>query len=260
MEISGFPYLEASRRCVPASVLGLLLAVAMLAGCSSAHLAPQTLPRAAAADAAMAPPADEDAEPGVLHEVRPGQTLWRIARSYGLPLEELARANGIADATRIEAGSLIFVPGAEAVLDVRPVLPTPPVARGDTWIWPVPDGRILSHFGAPRRTHRHAGIDIYGRVGERVLAARAGSVVYSDDRLRGYGKTVILDHGDGLRTLYAHNSALNVRQGQRVETGQPIARVGRTGNATTEHCHFEIRKNEVPVDPLLYLTPEIGTE
>jgi murein DD-endopeptidase MepM/ murein hydrolase activator NlpD len=86
------------------------------------------------------------------------------------------------------------------------------------------------------------------------VAARAGRVVYSGDKLSGYGKLVILDHGDGLQTLYAHGLELLVRVGDAVEKGQPIARVGRTGNATTEHCHFEIRKDRLPVDPLPYLS------
>ena len=83
------------------------------------------------------------------------------------------------------------------------------------------------------------------------------NIVYSDDDMRGYGKTVILDHGDGVTTLYAHNSELLVRQGQHVRPGEHIARIGRTGNASTEHCHFEIRRDEAPLDPLRFLVPEV---
>jgi murein DD-endopeptidase MepM/ murein hydrolase activator NlpD len=90
-----------------------------------------------------------------------------------------------------------------------------------------------------------------------VLAARGGRVVYSDDRMRGYGKTVILDHGGGVTTLYAHNSDLLVRKGQRVRPGERIARIGRTGNASAEHCHFEIRRDDAPLDPLRFLVPEV---
>ena len=68
--------------------------------------------------------------------------------------------------------------------------------------------------------------------------------------MRGYGKTVVLEHGDGLRTLYAHNSALLVKVGQQVEQGSAIARVGQTGNATTPHCHFEMQRHLKPFDPL----------
>ena len=75
--------------------------------------------------------------------------------------------------------------------------------------------------------------------------------------MRGYGNTVVVDHGDGLTTLYAHNSELLVRPGDTVTAGQRIARVGHTGNATTDHCHFEVRRGDAPVDPLRYVIPEI---
>jgi murein DD-endopeptidase MepM/ murein hydrolase activator NlpD len=182
---------------------------------------------------------------GVTHTVLPGQTLWRIARTYGVPLDELARVNGIDDPAVLDAGRSLFVPGATAVLDV-PGLPA--------FVWPVAEGRIISGFGSPRSTHRHKGLDIAGRDEQPVVAAGPGRVVYSGSTMRGYGKTVIIDHGDALRSLYAHNSALLVQVGQWVERGQAIAHIGRSGNASTHHCHFEIHTNDVAVDPLPFLT------
>jgi murein DD-endopeptidase MepM/ murein hydrolase activator NlpD len=88
-----------------------------------------------------------------------------------------------------------------------------------------------------------------------VLAAEAGRVVYAAGGMRGYGRTVIVDHGEGLRTLYAHNSELLVGEGQHVTRGQPIAHVGRSGNATADHCHFEVLRGDRPIDPLLVLAP-----
>ncbi len=88
-----------------------------------------------------------------------------------------------------------------------------------------------------------------------MLASKSGRVIYAGAGLRGYGKTIILDHGDGIQSVYAHNSALLVGVGKRVDQGQTIARVGRTGNATTEHCHFEIRVNDRRVDPARWLSP-----
>jgi murein DD-endopeptidase MepM/ murein hydrolase activator NlpD len=84
------------------------------------------------------------------------------------------------------------------------------------------------------------------------MASAAGRVTYSGT-MRGYGKVVILDHGNGLETLYAHNKKLLVNVGKRVSRGQKIATVGRTGNASTEHVHFEVRRNKGAVDPLKYL-------
>jgi len=201
---------------------------------------------------------------GIHHLVQHGQTLWRIARTYGVGVDELAAANSIADPTELTVGTSLFVPGATVTLEV-PVYSATAAApakldagmpRGE-WIWPVSGGRIVSYYGAPRKTHRHQGVDIQGLHGTGVVAASPGRVVYSGDSMRGYGKTVIVDHGGGYRSLYAHNSKLIVREGQRVKRGQLIARVGQSGNASSDHCHFEIRKNDVTIDPLRYVVPSI---
>ncbi len=210
--------------------------------------------------------ADTDAPKGVFHRVEGGQTLWRIARAYGLTPADLQRANGIDEPSRLEVGQKLFVPGAKAVLDVPPyplpipLVPVPaprqlaPSARDSGFEWPVAGGQVISYFGARRRTHRHTGVDIDGERGQEIFAARAGVVTVSGRTRTGYGKLVILDHGNGIESLYAHDQDVLVRVGDKVEKGQPIAHLGRTGNATTPHCHFEIRKDRVPVDPLLYVT------
>jgi len=74
--------------------------------------------------------------------------------------------------------------------------------------------------------------------------------------MRGYGKTVVVDHGGGLRSLYAHNSTVLVQPGEPVRQGQPTARVGRTGNASAHHCHLEVHKGNVPINRLRYLKRE----
>lgn len=218
-----------------------------LAGCAGGHHAPERAP-ADRRDGLRDERAAATTVDGVEHVVGRGQTLWRIAQTYGVDLDELARTNGIDDPSRIETGQRLFVPGAQAVLDV-PVAPVPGAGR-TSLLWPVRGGRVLSYFGAPRARHRHGGLDIAGDHGEPVLAAEDGEVVYSGSDMRGYGQMIILDHGDGLRTLYAHNSRLLVRRGTRVQRGQTIARVGRTGNASTDHCHFEVRLHGRPIDPL----------
>ena len=197
---------------------------------------PRTVPAPEPVPSVIVAPDDEPRSS--VHVVRRGDTLYSIARAHGSSVDELTRLNGLDDPSNLEIGQVLTLPG-------RP--------NAGEWDWPVPGGWLLSTFGAARRTHRHAGVDIGGHRGQPVLAARDGRVVYSDESMRGYGKTVILDHGDGLTTLYAHNSALLVRPGDVVRRGQPVARVGRSGNASGEHCHFEVRRDDVPVDPLAFL-------
>lgn len=123
-------------------------------------------------------------------------------------------------------------------------------------IWPIM-GEITSEYGW--RTHPiygdsryHSGMDIAGDYGDPIVAAAAGTVIYSG-WISGYGYAVIIDHGGGISTLYGHNEALAVGEGQTVSQGQVIAYCGSTGNSTGPHCHFEVREGGEPVDPMGYL-------
>lgn len=122
--------------------------------------------------------------------------------------------------------------------------------------WPL-GGPITSPFGW--RVHPitgasrfHSGIDIGGDYGDTIHAAGAGIVSYAG-WISGYGYAVIIDHGGGISTLYGHNQALLVSEGQSVSQGQAIAECGSTGNSTGPHCHFEVRVDGEPVDPMGYL-------
>jgi murein DD-endopeptidase MepM/ murein hydrolase activator NlpD len=95
----------------------------------------------------------------------------------------------------------------------------------------------------------HEGLDIDGRKGQTVRAAAAGLVLKVGEEGK-YGKLVVIDHGGGITTLYAHVSRILVRPGARVARHDPIAEVGRTGNASGHHLHFEIRLDGRPIDPL----------
>ncbi|MBC7330523.1 peptidoglycan DD-metalloendopeptidase family protein [bacterium] len=124
------------------------------------------------------------------------------------------------------------------------------------FIYPV-RGSITSGFGM--RTHpiyhikkMHTGIDISAHSGTPIKAAAGGEVVFAG-WWGGYGNVVIIDHGGGISTLYAHCSAIYVKKGQSVSQGEVIAAVGSTGLSTGPHLHFEVRKNGKPVDPLGYL-------
>jgi murein DD-endopeptidase MepM/ murein hydrolase activator NlpD len=117
------------------------------------------------------------------------------------------------------------------------------------------EGKISSPFGR-RSLGFHPGIDIPAPIGTPIRAAADGLVIVSAgtlDGYSGYGKIVIIEHGDGIKTLYAHNKKNLVRPGACVSAGEVIAEVGSSGNATGPHLHFEIRKDGKPVDPLKYL-------
>lgn len=112
-------------------------------------------------------------------------------------------------------------------------------------------GSVSSRFG-PRWGKDHEGIDIAGSVGTPIKAADGGKVI-SAGWINGYGKTVVIDHENGYKTLYAHANTIKVKKGQRVYKGQVIATVGTTGRVTGSNLHFEVQKNNVPVDPLKYI-------
>ena len=133
---------------------------------------------------------------------------------------------------------------------------TPVVHGTGVFIWPC-NGPITSPFGY--RTHPifgttiyHAGIDIGVDYGTPIHAADGGTVIAAE-WYGGYGNAVIIDHGNGLQSLYGHNSSLTVSVGETVSQGQVIAYAGSTGYSTGPHCHFEVRQNGEAVDPMGYL-------
>lgn len=122
--------------------------------------------------------------------------------------------------------------------------------------WPC-NGVITSPYGY--RVHPifgttiyHSGMDIGVDYGTPIHAADSGTVIYSG-WISGYGNAVIIDHGGGVQTLYGHNQSLNVSEGESVAKGSVIAYAGSTGNSTGPHCHFEVRVNGEPADPMAYL-------
>ncbi|MBE9111068.1 peptidoglycan DD-metalloendopeptidase family protein [Nodosilinea sp. LEGE 07298] len=131
------------------------------------------------------------------------------------------------------------------------------VIRGTgRFVFPA-NGNISSGFGNRRHpilgySRFHAGIDFAASQGTPIYAADSGRVIFSG-WYGGYGQTVIIDHGDGISTLYAHASRLMVSEGQAVQQGQAIAAVGSTGLSTGPHLHFEVRQNGNPVNPVAYL-------
>jgi len=125
------------------------------------------------------------------------------------------------------------------------------------FIWPV-DGRVLSGFGRRDVREWHGGLDIKARPGHTIRAAAPGTVLFSGWQ-SSYGLVVKIAHADGFSTVYAHNVRNFVRVGDRVEAGTAIAAVGRTGRATTNHLHFEIRRHGRSQNPLPLLARREST-
>lgn len=141
---------------------------------------------------------------------------------------------------------------------------TAPASYSETgFIWPVPtihnmtDGygyRTIDEEGGASDFHKGIDITKPGCAGTPVVAAAAGTVIQAGDKGNGYGNCVIIDHGNGIATLYAHNSSLAVSVGDTVEQGQTISYIGHTGYAYGDHCHFEVRVDGQHVNPLNYVT------
>jgi len=189
--------------------------------------------------------------------VRQGQTLSEIADEHRTSVRKLVDANSLPSAHAIRAGQRLLIPGREFAAGGRMASALLPagrsqaaVARVAGFLWPA-RGVLTSRFGWRWRRH-HDGIDIAAPRGTPVHSAKAGRVIFSG-WYYGYGRAVIVDHGGGLTTLYGHNSTLLVRNGQVVDSGQLIARVGCTGRCYGSHLHFEIRINGRAVNPLKYL-------
>lgn len=128
------------------------------------------------------------------------------------------------------------------------------VSLGISLINPV-SGVITSRFGSNDsvRNHSHSGLDISASYGTPIKAAASGTVTYSGNANDGYGYYVVISHGNGVTTLYAHCSQLLVSKGQTVSQGSVIAKVGSTGNSTGNHLHFEVRKNGITYNPQNYV-------
>jgi lipoprotein NlpD len=252
-------------------LLCLLLALVMLAGCGRSTVVRR----------------DRDGRPvstqpisasSVL--VQRGDTLYGIAFRAGQDYRDVARWNGIRPPYTIYPGQRLQLRGqaivtrpstrqpATVASNRKPApaqTPPPPTARKPPpppaqsspplppstaakipWRWPT-QGVLIGRFVAGDNTRQ--GIDIAGSGGQAVVAAAAGTVVYSGSGLVGYGELVIIKHSDEWLSAYGHNRRRLVAEGAAVSAGQNIAEMGRTG-ASRDMLHFEIRRNGKPIDPL----------
>jgi murein DD-endopeptidase MepM/ murein hydrolase activator NlpD len=210
----------------------------------------------------LIPPVD-----GVLHIVKSGDTLSAIATRYNAKVDDIRNlpSNSLQDENALlQPGQRIVVPGGTRPKPAPPApkpapapaapaqaaAPAAPAAEAPTatgpatghFIWPV-TGRILQSYHP-----YHRALDIESPIGTPIKAADNGTVVFSGWSNDGYGYHVIIDHGNGYRTLYAHMNRLDVKAGQAVAQGQSIGIVGMTGRTTGPHLHFELVQNGVQIN------------
>ena len=126
------------------------------------------------------------------------------------------------------------------------------IADPGKFIWPVPSSKRISSFYGSRHGKHHDGVDIPANAGSHILASADGKVLFSG-WLAGYGRVVIINHGDGFHTVYAHNLKNIVQKNQKVSQGEVVAKVGSSGRSSGPHLHFEIRKTNKVRDPALYI-------
>lgn len=182
---------------------------------------------------------------GAYHTVQTGETVETIALAYGVTSAVIMDypLNDLQPPYRLAQGQKLVIPGGRRELH----WPKPDLSPDSPFAWPVV-GQITQGY-----SEEHPALDLGAPYGSPVYAAQAGTVTHSGWARTGYGYTVILDHGEGVRSLYSHMKGTWVTVGQEVERVQLIGEVGSTGHSTGPHVHFEIRVEGKRVDPSRYL-------
>lgn len=170
-----------------------------------------------------------------------------FAFSFGCASSETIQEPPVFHAGKSEDLYEPYTPTRNTPIAVQPNAPT-----GNRFDWPVDEARMTRGFRTKGKRPHH-GVDLAAPQGTPILASQTGTVIYTGRDFRGYGKMVMIEGTGGIATLYAHLSKIHVKQGQRIRQGQLVGSMGRTGRATGVHLHYEIRKNNGPVDPLNYL-------
>jgi lipoprotein NlpD len=227
---------------------------------------------------------------GIYHTVQPGQTLYRIAKTYEIDEDRLASINNIKDPKQLKANQKLFIPNVTQVRKVpatatssrrtasnrvpsvssrssskpatvtrKPVTSKPAAtaparvtkATKGLFAWPV-KGKVLNKFGKQGQKV-YKGIEIGVPKGTAVSAAASGKVIYSGNAIPGYGNLVILEHSDSYFSVYGFNQKTLVKMDDHVGQGEKIALSGLPPSGQSARLHFEIRKGKSAVNPILYL-------
>lgn len=202
---------------------------------------------------------------GALHTVKPGETLESIAEQYNVSVDDIVgyASNNLEFPYRLFPDTQLLIPGAQvgSFFWTAPKSVAGSISSGGktkwavvgtgSFIWPVSGRCITTYYW-----YGHPGIDVSQSVGTPVYAADTGTVTYASWASGGYydyGNLIVINHGNGYETFYAHLSGINVYAGQIVNQGQLIGATGNTGRSSGPHIHIEIRYNDFRDNPLNYL-------
>jgi murein DD-endopeptidase MepM/ murein hydrolase activator NlpD len=201
---------------------------------------------------------------GIVYTVKSGDNLSKIAQRYDTELDDIITFNKLADASDIQLGQVLMLPGGSPYQAPAPVQPTKlaPVEKiftNDTsnqkptgtgrLIWPTSTRRISQYYH-----WRHTALDIDGEFGDLIWSSGAGTVVRVEYLTYDYGYYVIVDHGGGMQTLYAHFQRIYVQPGQKVNQGDVLGEMGSTGRSTGSHLHYEVRVNGSRLNPFSWVS------
>lgn len=200
---------------------------------------------------------------GIIHKVKRGETLGAIAKKYGTEVDKILTANRVASVSLIQIGEELIIPGGKPPVVRRRVspirlgsvknvfsssaVPSSRTAETGKLVWPTDSRKINQGFW-----WKHPAIDLHGRSYNAIYAIDDGTVISSGWNRSGYGNMILIDHGNGTKSRYAHNSKHFVKAGDQVTKGQTIAMLGNTGRSTGPHLHFELYINNRRVNPLNY--------
>jgi len=190
--------------------------------------------------------------------VKKGDTLWRIAKGYGVSVETILRANHITNTKDLKVGQKLIIPASGKSYTTpashSSYTPTSNITGGVSskgFIWPV-KGQVVSQFGEMRNGTKNMGIYILPQPGQNVVAVKKGTVEAVTDADDG-AHIIVIKHDGGTRTIYGCRSNPTVGEGSYVEQGQPIARISQTSTGNPSEINFKIYVKDKPVNPLSYL-------
>ncbi len=211
------------------------------------------------------------------HVVRHGDSVYVISQRYAVSQYQLAQLNGLSPPFELEVGQRLQLPNtldfsvldtglpdgisgtavaqptlvpkkSTAVSAPRKRFVVPALGSSGGFIWPV-EGEIIAEFGPSQRGVHNDGVNIAAKQGVTVGAAAKGRVAFVGNNIKSFGRLVLIKHGDGIITAYAHLGNIVVKEGEIVTVGQAIGSIGKSGRVETPQLHFEIRKLRQPVDP-----------